>query len=259
MVCVEVQNKSYFLEMDLGSKFQLVLDKHILSKLNKKISETLSGRDFRGHSYETKGYSIPLIKMGNISFTDVLVKEENDDFVKNTTCWVDPNTSHLPSNRIGSIGRALLERRNLLLDFYNSTVFISNDVKKLHVDGYNLEEFDRCSFEMGRTGIIVVANTDMGKIRLSLDTGATTSCIRPSFLPNLISEKKKCGLPCVTTSKFEIGGTDFGNVDLCFLDITPELSEIDGILGMNFLDNHVVYIDYENKVLYVKKAVKKSK
>jgi len=36
-------------------------------------------------------------------------------------------------------------------------------------------------------------------------------------------------------------------------DLTPELSDADGILGTPFLDQLVLYIDFQNKILYFKR------
>lgn len=249
---VDIQNAKYSLKMDLGSKFQLTLSKRVLNQLNKKNAGTLLSRDMHGNSYETPAYLISQIKVGDFCRRDVLVNEESDDFVLNTTFWMDTNKSKDPfEDQIGTIGRGLLEKRNLLLDFYNSIVFISNDINRFNESGYHLKDLTKCSFEIGRTGIILTIITDIGATRFSLDTGSTISFIRSSFVKNSSGENNKYGIPFITSSIFEIAGKDFGNMNLYLQNITPELSEIDGILGMDFLKNHVVYIDYKDKVLYI--------
>lgn len=253
LIEVDIQDEKHFLKIDLGSKFQLTLNKRIINQLNKKNAGTLLSRDMHGNSYEAPAYLIPMIKIRDLSFKDVMVNEESDDFIVNTTFWTDPNRSKDSfENQIGAVGRGLLKNRHLLLDFYNSRIIISNDIKQLKRAGYHLKEFNKCLFEVGRTGAIVTVNTDIGKAKLSIDTGSTVSFIRTSFLSNDTSENKKYGLPIVTTSTFEIAGKDFGTMDLYLQNITPELSEIDGILGMDFLKTHVVYIDYQDKIVYVR-------
>jgi len=251
LIKIEIQNQKYLLEMDLGSKFQLTLSKDALNRLSKKESSRLLSRDMHGNKYEALSYKIPLIKVADFSFADVIVREQSEDFILNTTYWMDMSRSDDPfEDRTGTIGRGLLEQRNLLLDFCNRVIFISNHLKRLKEAGYRLEEFKKCSFRFGRTGIILPIHTDFGKVRFSLDTGSTISFIRSSFVQNRVTEKKKHGLPFIATRTFEIADKDFGNMDLYLQSITPELTEIDGILGMDFLKNHVVYIDYKNKVLY---------
>jgi hypothetical protein len=256
LIAVKIQDNEYFLEVDLGSKHQLTLNRRIVNQLDKKNSGTVIARDMMGISYEKAAYLVPLVKIGDLSFSDVIVDEQSDDFMFNNTFGKGANTSKDDfkddfENRLGSIGRALLVKRNLLLDFHNSIMFISNDREQLKRVGYDLEDFTQCAFEMGRTGIVLPTDTEMGKMRFSLDTGCSVSFIRASFISHHVPNGKKYGLPFVRTSKFEIGGRDFGNMNLYLQDITPELSEIDALLGMDFLKNHIVYIDHRDQVVYI--------
>jgi hypothetical protein len=59
------------------------------------------------------------------------------------------------------------------------------------------------------------------------------------------------GFSFFNTRKFSIGNNDFGSKNLFLYDIVPELQEIDGLLGMDFLKNHVVYIDYKSRTVYI--------
>ena len=40
-------------------------------------------------------------------------------------------------------------------------------------------------------------------------------------------------------------------LDLYIYDLIPQFGEINGILDMNFLKDHVVYIDYKDKFIYI--------
>ena len=166
---VEIQGKKYSIAIDLGDKFALSLNKHALKKLQKKPHDSLQNRDAIGKSYETSAYILSKIKLGDLIFDDVVVAEVNEEFVKNTTLWADTdNLEELLNDRFGTIGRALLERLNLLLDVQNSSFFVSNDIKKLKENGYDLNQLVQISFEIGRTGVILPVKTEMGLIRLSI-------------------------------------------------------------------------------------------
>lgn len=249
---VEIQGKKYSLAIDLGDKFALSLNKHALKKLQKKPHDSLQNRDAIGKSYETSAYVLSKIKLGDLIFDDVVVAEVNEEFVKNTILWADTdNLEELLNDRFGTIGRALLEKLNLLLDVQNSSFFASNDIKKLKENGYDLNQLVQISFEIGRTGVILPVKTEMGLIRLSIDTGSTVSLVRSSIFQGIGIKNEKHGFPIYTTSMFEIGSKNFGSMNLYLFDITPELHEIDGVLGMDFVKNHVIYIDYKDKVLYI--------
>jgi hypothetical protein len=247
-----IQNHHYFLEMDLGSKFQVTLNKQFLDQLDKTSQGTLSNRDMSGKSYETPAYALSSIRVGELVFDNVTAKEDSEEFIVNNTFWVDKNKSEdVFKDKTGSIGRALLERKNLLLDFRKSRIFVSNDQSKLKKMGYDLEKFKKVSFDIGRTGAILTFNTELGNIRLSLDTGSTVSFIRNSLVANRETNREKYGLPAVTCRRFEIGGHNFGDMDLYLQEISSELSELDGILGMDFIKHHVIYLDYTHHMVYL--------
>ena len=105
--------------------------------------------------------------------------------------------------------------------------------------------------KLGPFGGVFSVNTDMGVIRLSIDTGASGTFVRSSRLEGREVHKIDHTLPVFTSSTFVIGGKDFGSMDLHLLNIAPEWHEIDGLLGMDFLENHVVYIDNQKNVVYI--------
>lgn len=250
---MEIQGEKYPIGMDLGSKFEISLYPDVLKKLDKKPCGTLVGRDVRGQAYETPAYQIPLVKIDDLSFSNVLVKETSTEFIKNTTFWIDPDCDLKEwTCKVGTIGRALLIKYNWLLDFQRSLVIMTNDLKKLKTEGYDLEQFIKVPFQWSQIGSILLINTNMGVVRLAIDTGATFSCLRESFLPkDYPIGGENYNLTFVTTSKFLIGEKDFGPMNLYLMNITQELNEIDGLLGMDFLEKHIVYLDYAKKMAYI--------
>jgi hypothetical protein len=120
-----------------------------------------------------------------------------------------------------------------------------------------LEDFVKSSLEFGKLGNIVAVDTSVGKAKFAIDTGSNISCIRDSFVKNR-PETKRFGLPFVDSDKFEVADKNFGGIYLHLQDITPELTEIDGILGTDFLRQHVVYLDRQNKLIYLKESITRS-
>lgn len=242
--------------MDLGSKFPLTLSRALLDRINKKNGEKVVHRDMRGNRYETPSFQIPLVRIGDFSCTNAIVSQESDDFVANTTFWTDPKLSGKTlQDHVGTVGRTLLDKKNLLLDFHKSVFFISNDINQLKKAGYHLENFCKCAYEMGRTGLILVVTTAAGKARLSLDTGSTVTFIRASLVPDKMPKEQDRGLSYVKTSAFEIENRNFGPMNLYLQEITPELTEVDGFLGMDFLKKHIVYIDQAQRMIYISRSL----
>jgi hypothetical protein len=71
---------------------------------------------------------------------------------------------------------------------------------------------------------------------------------------NLEEKNHRYGFPWLTSTHFTMNGTNFGSQDLYFLSMTRELNDLDGILGMDFIEKHVIYIDFSKKLLYIRNA-----
>ncbi|MBS0620994.1 MAG: hypothetical protein JSS61_06010 [Verrucomicrobia bacterium] len=251
LVKVEIQEKTYALEMDLGSRGELSLNKKYLDELRKQSSGTYVSRDISGIAYETPSYRVSSVSIESLVFQNVVVKEDSDAFTENNTFWMDESIStDIFQDKTGSIGRALLGNRNLLLDLGKPIIYIANDLPKLKQLGYDLNHFSKTPFEMTRAGAVIRIRTDDGVFRFAIDTGCTVSFVRPSIQLPLESKPNKCGLPYVKSQLFEIGGVDFGSKDLYVFEITPILIEIDGILGVDFMKNCIIYLDHSVKLAY---------
>lgn len=251
LIEVEIEGQLYPIAIDLGSKFQFALNQNVLVNINKKSHGAARWKDAKGNSYESVSYVIPKIKIGDLVLTNLVTKENPKDFISNVTLWENTQSqTDVVYEKLGSLGRPLLEKFNLLLDFSNSRIIASNSLKKLKKAGVDVKKMVKVPLENGR-GIIINVNTDLGIRKFDLDTGATLNFVRASLLQNKECKRGPYGMDVFTTSKFVINKKDFGKVTLHLLEITPELHEMDGCLGMSFLKNHTVYIDYQNKVVYI--------
>jgi hypothetical protein len=248
----EIGKEKYTLAFDLGSKFLLSLSKNVLDSItNKTLHETVQWRDVQGKTYEGPSYLIPQISIDGLILNNVVAKQEDDSFTSNTTLW-DDNKEVFIDERSGTLGRQLLDKTNILIDFPHATMFASNNKTALKKAGFFLDKMVPIPFETGPKGIIILnVNTDAGILHLALDTGATITIVRSSRVQDQTCIKNDRGFFDFITSRFSIGNNDFGKQRLLLYDITPELKEIDGLLGMDFLKHHVLYIDYQNKILYL--------
>jgi hypothetical protein len=252
-VCIN--KKPYYLEFDLGSKLQLSLTEDVLSSVNNKESiDSVHWRDVQGNHYQSPSYLIDKIQIENLIFKDIVVKQENDEFNEKCTLWIEKGNYIKTKKIVGKIGRPLLEKTNLVLDFAHSKMIACNDKKQLKKHDIDLEKMTRISFKTGKTGIIINTHTDLGPLRMGLDTGATGSAIRKTCLRDQMNTFEKHGYSFFTSTKFLICDVDFGPNDLLLFDITPELDELDGFLGMDFLKKHIIYIDYVEKFIYIEKS-----
>ncbi|MCB9093328.1 MAG: hypothetical protein H6620_12305 [Halobacteriovoraceae bacterium] len=110
-------------------------------------------------------------------------------------------------------------------------------------------------FVKNNLGVCFDVRTDFGMLRLWLDTGCTMSLVKPSRFPKTrkVSGKARFGLPIFSSIDFTMNGHQMGPIEMLFFDIGDDglLSEIDGILGVDFLKKYVVYLDFENSIAYL--------
>jgi len=230
IIDVSIQGNVYPLRLDLGSSCPFSLREEILQNIRKTKRGSIKWHDFRGKQYESPIYSIPEVKIGNLTFARALAKRDNEDFNVNVALNGPP--LQLP----GVIGLPILEKYNLFLDFPHSVIYASNDHLSLQKAGLLSENLLAIPFTLHPDGILLSIETDGGTYCLMLDTGSTSTAIRaphPAF-----------------TEKFRIMGHDFGERFIKAIDVSPRF-EFDGFLGMDFLREYPFFIDYSNKIIFI--------
>lgn len=230
IIDVSIEGNAYPLVLDLGSSFPCSLRDEILQNIHKTKYGTSSWSDFRGQRYESPAYTIPELKINDLVFADMLIRQSREDFYVNVTL------KGSPFQPFGIIGLPILEKYNLFLDFPHSRIYASSDYLSLQQAGLFSRNLLAIPFTRCSDGIFLFVETDTGIHRLALDTGSTHTLIRaphPTF-----------------TKKFSIMGHDFGERSI--MAINEELQfDFDGFLGMDFLREHPVFIDYSNKVVFI--------
>lgn len=243
---LEIEKNAYSLMLDLGLQSQMAVDREILKKINKKPYGTEKAIDFTGKCYNSQKYLIPEIKIGNTVFFDVILKETSERFENE---YMRYHANDVPK-KIGMVGRALLKRKNIFLDFpHLRMAFIENRNEKdlpFSVDSMLAVPYERISTE-----IVLNIETEFGEKKFLLDTGCTVRTIKTTHSQQREIQKDDLGQEYITTSKFVIAGKDFGQGRLYLWNPGSKFKEIDGILGMSFLRHYALYIDFHKKTLYI--------
>jgi len=230
MINVSLEEGTYSLKLDLGNCFFLSLQDDILQKIQKTKYGTSQWHDFKGKKYESPAYTIPEIKIGNLKFSRVFVNQDKEEFHANTALIGAP----LPLS--GVIGLPILQKYNLFLDFPHSAIYASKDLALLQKAGLFSHNFLSVPFQVHPDGIILTVGTNTGTYRLMLDTGTTSTTIRTPHTSSL--------------EKFEIMGHDFGPRRIMPVAISTQF-DFDGCIGMDFLSEHPIFIDYSNKMVFI--------
>jgi len=230
IIDVSIEGNAYPLALDLGSSFPCSLSHEILQNIRKTKYGTAWWSDFKGQRYESPAYTIPELKINDLVFADMLIRQSREDFYTNVTL------KGSPFQPFGIIGLPILEKYNLFLDFPHSTIYASSDRLSLQQAGLLSQNLLAVPFTRHSDGVFLSIETDTGTYRLALDTGSTHTLMRaphPTF-----------------TKKFCIMGHDFGERSIMAIDENSQF-DFDGFLGMDFLREYPLFIDYSSNLIFI--------
>ena len=243
--------KVYSFEIDLGSSTYLGCRDDVLQEIEKEPSEGFSIVDFAGNTHRVKSYIVPQVKIQNIKVSDVEVNE----LAPVLTLYSMRDPQEINRESPGKIGRYIFESTNLFMDFHHSVMFACSRLSDRIKDGYCIKNLVAVPFEMyPEEGVVFTVDTDLGRKKLMLDTGSTKNFIKPCVVGDRCCEEWKAGLQIYHSSKFSVGGKDFGGADFILLKMAPVFKNCDGVIGMEFLKKHIVYLDFKKKIAHIGKS-----
>jgi hypothetical protein len=242
---IEVEGKSYKCLLDTGNRSdQLVLNEEILLNLKtiKPFSRKIKISNAAGIEYIAKKYILPKFNIGKIIFNKVTLSENTHWGVKSSNT---PNNS-----KDGVVGMALFEGKSIIIDYPNSKLVIS-DNGELPGD-YKIKNWNNLDYKLDLNGISIYAYVDSQLKRFILDSGANLSIIKPSSLNLTICKNKKMDdNQCIhQVNNLKVQNTPNSHPFSLYL---YEMNgyKIDGLLGYNFLINHIIYIDFNQKIIKI--------
>lgn len=251
---IEIEGQKYFMEIDLGFDGEFSLQNHILEKIPKIPKSDAFFFDFKGNDYVSPRYNIGEIKMGKVRIGTPSVMQESNKFLENVQTG---KSERQPSEIAGRMGNKFLLKLNLLLDFKKGLFFFirpQKGLEPLRKKRYKIENLLEVPLETSSCYAIFTIETDVGEKRFLLDTGSTLSRIKPFFVTPEDLKKMRENTNSrmyITSSKFVIGTHNFGEQDLYLIELADKWEGIDGILGMDFLMNHIVYLDLRARKAWI--------
>jgi hypothetical protein len=239
MPCIElaIESKYARVGIDLGFLGHVFLPREFICELNeKKYIEDQTFYGYRGKQYQTELYQIPKLNIAGMNFNSPDVLGMNQEF-ESDAYIID--TISKPSDFLGSLGWKIFYNSNLLLDCPNSQIAFCDSLETLKHQGYPIEDFTQIPLLLDRDYVEFEANTNKGTLRCTLDTGATWNILNeePSQIEN----------PERYETEFALGGADFKVISFRKIK-TP--FKIDAVIGMEFIHDKVIFIDFRKEKLY---------
>lgn len=250
--------------IDLGFQGMFSLPDNLVKKIDKKkwIKRNQS-YGLKGKTYENNVYEVESIKIGNMSFLSVKVKEKCQKSMDEGIL-----TGKLPSEyRFGAIGWELFSEYNLLVDCRQYILALCDSLETLKQQGYPIDVFTEAPL-LSNSFLILEAVTEKGPLRCLLDTGCTWNMLNENWkngcVDHQISNDHGDKLTLLNLenedsfnfnhedtqelSSFKIEDKEFG--PMTFKRIKSPL-QFDAILGMEFFDTHLIFIDFDNNKVYI--------
>jgi hypothetical protein len=268
---ITIENHVILSEIDLGWRGGIAL---LPATLHDLCNKTFVGRypfsGLTGKIYESNVYELPQIHIGKMKIFSMRAKEENLEFLEDSI--LKKGDQDALEQHQGRIGWCVFKPFNMLLDCEHSAIIMCDSLATLKEQGFPVDSFIEAPLLLDRDSIDFKVITEAGPLRCTLDTGSTWNLLNkdlqeqnqnhrmidldhmnekmPTF--NLKNENLLIFNPedRWETKTFQINGNEFGPVN--FVQVKSPLG-LDVILGMEFIDDHLIFIDFQNEKIYFSK------
>ena len=268
---IEIEHQIISSKIDLGWGGGIALPPATLHNLHNK---TFIGRypfcGLQGKIYESDVYELPQIHIGKMKIFPMEVKEENLEFLEDSI--LKKREQDIPEKDLGRVGWRVFKPFNVLLDCEHSAVVMCDSLATLKERGFPIDSFIEAPLLLDRDSIDFEVITEAGPLRCMLDTGSTLNLLNKE-LHNQDQDHRIIDLDHINekdpvfnlknenllafnpedrwdAKTFQINGNEFGPVN--FVKMKSPLG-LDAILGMEFIDNHLIFIDFRNEKIYFSK------
>jgi hypothetical protein len=240
IVMVKIDGKDVPLLLDSGDQSPLALRQSVLDQIKAvPTSGSFSGQDVKG-IFEAPKYRVSRVEIGQASFSDIITRLD----------------VHSPSNRPvdlgqeGLLGTGLFKSYEVVIDYPHRTMVLVTEGSGSTLCRGTAVPFSPLPPNNQPREPLTEADTDIGSVTLWWDTGAQTSVLSKRFVQP--AKAKLAKDDSLTTSRFNLGGTNFGPWRFETMDISlPPF--FDGFLGYDFFARHVVCFDFPKKQLLIQR------
>ncbi len=242
----EIDQKTISVMLDLGFRGQFGFSSDVLKTIeNKTYLQSTTMYGICGAAYKENLFKIPKISVGSVVFSEPEVHEYSETFHIDATLIEGNEQPSSPEP--GKVGWELFGNINLFLDLKHSKLSFCDSLSTLVRQGYQEEAFVKVPLLLDRGLVEIEVQTELGLFRCMLDTGSTWNVLN--------TENRAYEQTYVTARRelFLINSTNFGPLDFHLVPIKMPIA-IEGILGMEFFQEHCVFLDFSEHSVYFSKA-----
>jgi len=230
LVTVTIEGKNIPLLLDLGGFSTISLTDSILNLLQPEY--TGKKREFVdafGQAFTVRDYILPECTVGSLT-------------LKNIEATEDKFNQRVPTGaKNGYVGLGFLSHFTVILDYPAKKLVLIKEGESLPKEYQNIEWSFEKFWGMGVRSHLVI---DGEEKEFVWDTGASHSIIRSDAVKRERIANES-GRPMFYANNLEAGTDLIGPLDFIVLDFDEP--KVDGIIGHNFFEKHVVIINFDTK------------
>ncbi len=249
---IEIEDRQFIMELDLGFQGDLIITKDSFNLIaSKDFIREKQMYGFRGKQYPTNLYRILKVKIGKMTFNKPILQEGDSEFI-NDSVSVENGGPPSPQEP-GRLGWKLFYNVNLLIDMKNSQIAFCDSIETLENQGYPINTLTKTSLYLERGLVEIFAATGEGSLRCMLDTGATWNILNTELREGVSLDQAMWDRSNILNyPSLKIEGNDFGQIAFHRIPINLPI-DIDAILGMEFFQDQLVFLDFKNRCGYFSK------
>lgn len=232
----QIENQTVRISFDSGALIPIILKKEVLDRARgvhytgkMQESRNAAGKKYSNHQFKLRQIKLNTYATNNIvgnlySPWGIVFK------VKGEASYTEQQKE---SDLDGVFGLDIFKNKRFVFDYPGEKLVVLH--REYFPEPYKSMKWTTCSRTMTKNGIVIDALYLGKKGRFLLDTGATASFLKPSFLSG---ESKDISV----RGSFQVNSKTSPS-QLTFLLYEFVLPSVDGVLGYNFFETRRIYIN----------------
>lgn len=240
-----VENRQVSLIFDSGASAPLILKNCIIEKSKniKRTGKYSRSIDAKGEIQKSPEIIIPNINLNGLVLTNIrgyIYKPWGLEIKDNSGKKEGLVPASFQEKKDGVIGIGLFYNRKVIIDYPAKKIIIFQE--KNLPKPYASKHWIKSKIDIGSQGLTVAGRIGNKTATFLIDTGATTSILKKNFVRKNNSRAQRA-VKTVAFDAFQIDKLSFYLHDF-------QEPKVDGILGYNFFQNHIVCLDLVHKEIY---------
>lgn len=248
LVKLNIQGKDLVFNLDTGSKQGLDLPIDIINKIPNKIEnhQKIEVSDLAGNTKNVRSFVVSDLILNAFHFKKIIVAE----YKKWGFVFSSDETDSSDHMDIPAIGLGLFDNYVLTLNFPEKKVTISDETNNPNIVD---STWISLPFQMNKEGIVINMTDGIKKYTMVLDSGASNSIIKDQSLSSTIVKDDDFDSDYSVVT-LHLNKLKTESTKAIVLDSLPSEFKSDGLLGVDFLNQYLVKINFKTKQIWIKPA-----